>query len=284
MCILSKLYNYILKISLQFDMKNYESEFEDFRTLTNLQRCEKVGIVLLILNILLILVDITVYKPMRAENLSYLYLFYSHIVVFIVVLLWFAFLKLPISCRFKKEKIGYHVLINIVMYWCVFMGLNGINTNGQILAYIICVLALSAFLYITPLEAFITYTTSLVAVDVGLIFIIPNANNLYSYIINVAIGVFFSYIASYVNFKSFTKDFLNKKNILASKMELESANQKLKEYEGLRTDFFANISHELKTPLNVIFSAEQMMEITLNKNGYSDYKINKYLNMVKQNS
>ena len=108
---MSKLYNYILKISLQFDMKNYESEFEDFRTLTNLQRCEKVGIVLLILNILLILVDVTVYKPMRAENLSYLYLFYSHIVVFIVVLLWFAFLKLPISYRFKKEKIGYRAFL-----------------------------------------------------------------------------------------------------------------------------------------------------------------------------
>lgn len=37
------------------------------------------------------------------------------------------------------------------------------------------------------------------------------------------------------------------------------------EYDRLKTEFFANLSHELKTPLNVILGASQLMEIYLSK-------------------
>lgn len=56
-----------------------------------------------------------------------------------------------------------------------------------------------------------------------------------------------------------------------------------REFNKLVTEFFTNISHELKTPLNVIFSAVQMLSITNNlEQDYVDKK-NKYLKMMKQN-
>lgn len=61
--------------------------------------------------------------------------------------------------------------------------------------------------------------------------------------------------------------------------------EEAKKYEQIRTEFFANISHELKTPLNVIFSAEQMLELTLKKtpNDHDLSIIYKYTKMIKQN-
>lgn len=57
-----------------------------------------------------------------------------------------------------------------------------------------------------------------------------------------------------------------------------------KEMEKLRMGFFANISHEFKTPVNLIFSVFQMLEFKLKKNLNSyenDYK--QYVDTGKQN-
>ena len=58
-----------------------------------------------------------------------------------------------------------------------------------------------------------------------------------------------------------------------------------KEYDKIKMEFFTNISHELRTPINVIFSALQMHELKLkdcaNKSNYKD--CNKYDSIMKQN-
>ena len=66
--------------------------------------------------------------------------------------------------------------------------------------------------------------------------------------------------------------------------KIKKQNEEL-EYSKLRTQFFANISHELKTPLNLIFSSLQLLEFYLyNFQSYRDKdKINNYLNSIKNN-
>lgn len=53
-----------------------------------------------------------------------------------------------------------------------------------------------------------------------------------------------------------------------------------KESEKLKTEFLSNISHELKTPLNMIFSSVQLLNIYIKDNA----KVEKHLKIIKQNS
>ncbi len=62
-------------------------------------------------------------------------------------------------------------------------------------------------------------------------------------------------------------------------------NQKIEEIIKMQDDLYVNVSHELKTPLNVIFSANQLMEIYLTCNTLEEKrdKLLDYNKSIKQN-
>lgn len=61
--------------------------------------------------------------------------------------------------------------------------------------------------------------------------------------------------------------------------EIINAKNKAEEANKFKANFIANISHELKTPINVILCAAQLMEIS----GYEKYKEGNTINIVKDN-
>ena len=78
------------------------------------------------------------------------------------------------------------------------------------------------------------------------------------------------------------KDITTRLKLEKEKRELE----KTIEVESLKNDFFANMSHEFKTPLNIILTTVQVLSDKLknSKERYDLEMITKYLKGIKQNS
>mgnify|MGYP005837204517 CR=1 FL=1 len=59
----------------------------------------------------------------------------------------------------------------------------------------------------------------------------------------------------------------------------------IEQYDKLKTQFFSNVSHELKTPLNVIYATSQLLYNIPPGTNYDEYhsKLQKHLNIIKQN-
>ncbi len=73
-------------------------------------------------------------------------------------------------------------------------------------------------------------------------------------------------------------------NKLRIQNDLKKSNQEL-EYIKLKNTFFRNLSHEFKTPLNLIFSSMQLIERQTEKMTEENrQKMNKYIGISKQNS
>jgi len=62
--------------------------------------------------------------------------------------------------------------------------------------------------------------------------------------------------------------------------ENERQLEEAKEYDRIKNEFFSNISHEFRTPINVILGTLQLIEIQNQKEGK---KSDKYTNIMKQN-
>ena len=263
----------------------YKNEFNEHRIHTNLQRCKLIGVVTLFINLSLLMVDFMFYKSTEIDALLSFYLFYSHIFISILNLIWLMFLKLHKNPLIViKIRFICVVFIIINLYWNAFMALVNVNFSGQITGYTLGIIGISVCLLLTPFEAFLICFLSLAFFNIGLTYVIDNTKLLYFLIINSSVAALISYIILRFKLIYFQQDFINRKNLLESKKELEITNQKLEEYEKLRTDFFANISHELKTPINVISCAQQMINTLITHDEHIDRSISKYLSMIKQNS
>lgn len=68
--------------------------------------------------------------------------------------------------------------------------------------------------------------------------------------------------------------------IIKRREEIIKIEKKIKE-ENMKDEFYTNISHELRTPINVIYSALQLNDVYLNSNQL--YKINDNNKIIRQN-
>lgn len=70
------------------------------------------------------------------------------------------------------------------------------------------------------------------------------------------------------------------------KKKLEQEEKRLKEaieYEKIRSNFFSNISHELRTPVNLIYSSLQLIQMFNKSNNNCNPVVDKYYETMKKN-
>ncbi|MGL5346547.1 MAG: PAS domain-containing sensor histidine kinase [Peptostreptococcaceae bacterium] len=90
-----------------------------------------------------------------------------------------------------------------------------------------------------------------------------------------------------VEFETKKTPYLDKNNesigIVGITRDISHRKDENKELEKLRMEFFANLSHEFRTPINLIFSSVQLINI-LSKDKNKSNTYDKYLEIIKQNS
>lgn len=98
----------------------------------------------------------------------------------------------------------------------------------------------------------------------------------YEKIIDVSIQLFEKGNEKYrvIIFRDITKD----RNIERELLEYEN----IKRQEQVKNEFFANVNHELKTPLNIIYSTMQLLNLNLQKDNFKQTYIN-YQNSIDIN-
>lgn len=76
---------------------------------------------------------------------------------------------------------------------------------------------------------------------------------------------------------------LKQLELIETNKRLLEQNEMIKENEKLKIDFFTNISHELRTPVNVIYSAIQVVNSNLGEGDNQKKTLKRYSHIIKQN-
>lgn len=260
--------------------------FEIFRTKYNINKAYIMAKIFLFLNLLLILGDIIFYFPKLAETPKYINLFFSHIVGSLVMSCWILLYKRSNNLVKNKANLKYFTTSFLVLLFACSMLLssNTIFIENQASAFLLTTLSISVFIHLNKTEALIILTSSSFIFIILLSFMVKEPLLFYQYIKNILFTNIFSYVALYLNFNSFKSHFHKNDELIKSKCALEEANQELQRIEKNRTKLFTNISHELKTPINVIYGAQQLLDIQLDNNYQNLEKCKSYNAMIKQNS
>jgi|GEM_PF-873644 len=224
----------------KLDILKRKSEFEDLRVRNNTRLCRIFALILLVLNVFLLAADLTLYMPYRDENVSYLYLYLLHIVIFAFLVLWLALSsRWATPAKAARNRLLFRAFINAILYWSVLISLNDLRINGEISVYLITIFGISALLYLTPHEALLIFTPSMLAFIAGLFILVPDSRITISHTINTVVGVFLCFTVARLRFIGFLENAIRTKELEDANMKIEHAYSEL-ENTNLR------LIHELK--------------------------------------
>lgn len=150
--------------------------------------------------------------------------------------------------------------------------------------YPIFVLSTCLFFALPLWESVLLFAPTAVAFSIFLIFQMPKQLLLNVLLFNVVITTLLSFIYSILKYKTIKTDYNTRKMLLEAIEDRDATNEKLQLHEKYITDFFINISHDLKAPLNVIYSSEQLLAKQIYEKKIDYEKAAKYITSIKLNS
>jgi signal transduction histidine kinase len=282
--------------------EDYRNEFSYNLIMFNIKRERVLAVILMVLTFSVISVNVLTLDQKDLSSISIILLIRLFSSLFIAAAL---FLLLTYKIK-KVEGHNYkmlknlHLLINFtVLILSSLAAVNATVINQQPFSYAIAILSIASIIYLSPRERVRICIIPNCIYIVGILVVMQDRSIIVGNCIYTILLMMFALVISNINYSAYLKNFTQTKIIELKNQELDILYKKTdetlkirteelslaKEYEMLRTAFFANLSHELRTPINVIFSAEQMID-HLSKNEdkkWSYESLSKYRKIIKQN-
>lgn len=261
-------------------------EFDIYRIKENLNKCCNISIFIFFFNIMFLSIDILIglFFDFTFEPNYVLASFYT-ILVIILIIWTFAYKKICSNIsNFNILRASYLLFTILIYLWGMSISLMLILFTDQISSYIIITLALNTLIQLSKkdlLTVLIPYNLLFIGI---LSFILLDNQFLYDNILSIFFTNIVGYILTSSQYKYSKAYYLSNVQLSNSKYALEKANEELMRYDQNRTKLFTNISHELKTPINVIYGAHQLLDIQFNNDIQDIKKCKTYNSMIKQNS
>ncbi|MCX7773163.1 MAG: HAMP domain-containing histidine kinase [Clostridia bacterium] len=290
------------------DLKSIPSEqrvdFFNEITSINYNRIKPLGLSLIVINFILLILDFTVFKRIGADPTGYKGALTLHIAgllfyCIISILLYFFFHRL--SLNLKRFVLVSFIVLSL--FWCQMISLQTIRIYGQAMPVIICMLTTSYFFVLNQVDRIALFGFSYVSMNLLLMTVEQKTVTQAGSLVTMTFLLFFCLFVSKVNYTVFVDNFINRRIIINNIKEIGKLNAELErkvhertealtqanaqiELEKLRVSFFTNLSHEFRTPINVILAAQQLLELKLkNALPHKDYKsIERNLHSIRQYS
>lgn len=222
-------------------------EFDEEVNMINSRRIKSISIFITMLDVILIYVDIIKFKGHWQSNQGYKNLFYFHIILLIVIGVYFLYIKFYNQIDFFKKvsnKTFNLIYMYILALWCTFLTINAQLTHKRISAYIILVFCIACTVILNVIESLFIYLSTYVILLTGIYTLSNDFYDLSGNIINVTFSIVLVLVVSKINFSLHLENFIYKKTILKNAKTLENLYLKAEE-DVKRTAKELTISNEL---------------------------------------
>ena len=279
----------------------YSMEIHEQILKRNTIRIKKVLFILLLVNSILVLSDFLHINKTWCFIPASRNVFFLHLGLLPILFIYFSLYRI----RFESNNIYRYINLSFnfsIIVWAELLSLNTHALYDQISAYMIVMFCLSALYIFTPVQSIIMFPGSFITFVAAILIMNVSTSIPFVHILNSLLITLICLLVSIVSYTTFRKYVVNEQIIKNKNREIDLLNNELickvqsqtdelikinssLELEKLRVSLFSNISHEFKTPINVILSAEQLLEYKL-KDDQSQIpasSIKKYMFSIKQN-
>lgn len=146
------------------------------------------------------------------------------------------------------------------------------------------ILSNCVFFSLKTIESVILYLPLTIIFMFHLALRLPKGYMLNIMLFSIVFANLLAFVYSMIKHDSSKKVYNTYIMLLTAIDDRDDSNEKLKMHEKYITDFFINISHDLKAPLNIIYSSEQLLEKQFQNKNIDYNKAEKYITSIKLNS
>lgn len=239
-----------------------------------------ISIFLIILNVMSLIVNSISIIPLIVDNT------YINIITIIFLATWLLIYKLMLS-RYTTY-LSWNLLFNTFLFLCTSLSLcsciHALINSKYINYYLLLVFILNLFFTIDFKKFIFIFVPATIIYLYAMLRVFNFSETSWMNLLDILLYLVLVFYFTILKLKIIKYNFYSHQKLFLAMTELEVANNKLIEHEKERTNFFADVSHELKTPINVIYSADQLLAQQLKNPNIDLIKAGHYADSIKQNS